>query len=166
VYGKTKLEGERLVAAHCEKHLIFRIAWLYGIHGNNFVKAIRTNALKKSISGETMLVVNDQFGTPTYTMEVCRQILNTLNRELYGIFHCTCEGICTWYDFAVEIINAAGINVALKPCTTDEFPRPAPRPHYSVLENARLKQQGINIVSDWKTAFNKFLNQEKIVSQI
>jgi len=161
IYGKSKLEGERLVATHCEKHLIFRIAWLYGIHGNNFVKAIRNNALKKSASKEPMLVVNDQTGTPTYTVEVCLQILNTIERDLFGIFHCTCEGTCTWYDFAAKIIEAAGINVTLEPCTTSDFPRPAPRPHYSVLENARLKQSGINIVSDWKTAFNKFLLEEK-----
>ncbi|NLD99290.1 MAG: sugar nucleotide-binding protein, partial [Fibrobacter sp.] len=160
-YGRTKLAGERLVAEHCQKHLIFRIAWLYGIYGNNFVRAIRTNALKKSQSGEPMLVVNDQFGTPTYTIEVCKQILNTIGRDLYGIFHCTCEGSCSWYDFAVEIIEAAGINVTLKPCTTDEFPRPAPRPHYSILENAKLKANGINIISDWKVAFKKFLEQEK-----
>ncbi|HLV31534.1 MAG TPA: sugar nucleotide-binding protein, partial [Chitinispirillaceae bacterium] len=77
---------------------------------------------------------------------------------------CTCEGFCSWYDFASVIIRASDIRVNLEPCTTEEFPRPAPRPHNSVLENCRLKKHGINIISDWENGFEKFLNQENLQS--
>ncbi len=160
VYGKSKLEGERLVAANCEKYQIFRIAWLYGIYGNNFVKTIRNIAQKKMQQKQPLTVVNDQIGTPTYTREVCAQVIKMITQPYYGIFHCTNEGSCSWYDFALEIIKAAGINVELVPCTTDEFPRPAPRPHFSVLENANLKKLNMNIMKDWKEAFKSFLIDE------
>ncbi|NLG15981.1 MAG: dTDP-4-dehydrorhamnose reductase [Fibrobacter sp.] len=161
VYGKSKLEGERLVAQSCSRHQIFRIAWLYGLHGNNFVKAIRNAAVKKISSGEPLKVVNDQFGTPTYTVEVCRQILKCINSGNHGIFHCTSEGWCSWYDFAREILSKSGIDVKVVPCTTEDFPRPAPRPRYSVLENARLKGLGLNIFPEWKVAFENYLDEEK-----
>lgn len=160
VYGKSKLEGEQLVAAHCEKHMIFRIAWLYGINGNNFVKTIRNVAKTKAERNERLTVVNDQFGTPTYTREVCRQIFKLIEQPHYGIFHCTNEGQCSWFDFAGHIINTAGIKVDLVPCTTKEFPRPAPRPQYSVLENAHLKRLHLNVMTDWKTAFSSFISDE------
>lgn len=159
-YGKSKLEGERLIAASCEKYQIFRIAWLYGINGNNFVKTIRNVAQKKMQQKQPLTVVNDQFGTPTYTREVCAQVLKMITQPYYGIFHCTNEGYCSWHDFALEIISAAGIDVELVPCTTEDFPRPAPRPHYSVLENANLKKLNMNIMKDWKEAFKSFLVDE------
>ncbi|HON10229.1 MAG TPA: dTDP-4-dehydrorhamnose reductase [Chitinispirillaceae bacterium] len=161
VYGKSKLEGERLVAENCSRHQIFRIAWLYGLNGNNFVKAIRNAAIKKKTSGEPLKVVNDQTGTPTSAIEVCRQVLNCLESGQYGIFHSTCEGSCTWYDFAREVLASSGIDVELLPCTTEEFPRPAPRPRFSVLENARLKSLGLNTMPDWKKAFANFIEDEK-----
>ena len=160
VYGKSKLEGERLIAAHYDKYQIFRIAWLYGINGNNFVKTIRNIARKKMQEKQPLTVVNDQLGTPTYTRDVCAQVLKMINQPHYGIFHCTNEGFCSWYDFALEIIRAAGMEVELLPCTTADFPRPAPRPHYSVLENAHLKKLHMNIMKDWKEAFNTFLTDE------
>jgi dTDP-4-dehydrorhamnose reductase len=161
VYGKTKLEGERLTAESCKKHQIYRIAWLYGTHGNNFVKTIRNVATKKKLAGESLSVVNDQFGTPTYTIEVCEQIVKMLGTDNYGIFHCTCEGSCSWYDFTKEVLSSSGIDIEVRPCTTAEFIRPAPRPHFSVLENSRLKKMGHNIMNDWKTAFQKFLAEEQ-----
>lgn len=160
VYGKSKLEGERLIAANCEKYQIFRIAWLYGIYGNNFVKTIRSIAEKKMQQNQSLTVVNDQFGTPTYTREVCAQVLTMITQPYYGIFHCTNEGSCSWYDFALEIVKAAKIDVELVPCTTDAFPRPAPRPHYSILENANLKKLNLNIMKDWNEAFERFLIDE------
>lgn len=160
VYGKSKLEGEELIASHCDKFQIFRIAWLYGIHGNNFVKTIRSIAHKKMLENQPLTVVNDQFGTPTYTREVCAQVLKMIDQPHYGIFHCTNEGFCTWYDFASEIVKAAGIDVQLLPCTTEAFPRPAPRPLYSVLENAHLKKLDLNIMKNWKEAFQSFLIDE------
>jgi dTDP-4-dehydrorhamnose reductase len=164
IYGKSKLEGEIKIAQNTDRFQIYRIAWLYGVFGNNFVKTIRTVATKKSASGESLKVVNDQFGTPTYTLDVCRQIFSTMQKDLFGIFHCTSEGSCSWYDFAREILDSYGIRADLKPCTTEEYPRPAPRPMFSVLENARLKAAGENLMPNWKDAFQAFLNQEKQIS--
>ncbi len=161
VYGKSKLEGELRIAQNSDRFQIYRIAWLYGMYGNNFVKAIRSAAAKKASTGDALKVVNDQFGTPTYTVDVCRQIFSTMRKEIFGIFHCTSEGACTWYDFAKEILQSSGIKANLQPCTTEEYPRPAPRPKFSVLENARLKEAGENIMPDWKEAFHKFTEQEK-----
>ena len=160
VYGKSKLEGERLVQANSERSYTLRIAWLYGVSGNNFVKAIRAKAAKNAADGTPVLVVNDQFGTPTATGDVCRQTLALLESGRYGLYHSTSEGECTWYDFAQEIVAAAGIAVPVAPCTTAEVPRPAPRPRYSVLENERLKLAGLNRMPHWKDAFAAFLREE------
>lgn len=161
VYGKSKLEGEQGIQRISRKYQIYRIAWLYGLHGNNFVKTIRNIAAKKVLAGEPLKVVNDQYGTPTSTVQVCNQILKTMTMHVNGLFHCTCEGTCTWYDFAEEIVKNAGIGVELLPCTTAEFPRPAPRPKFSVLENARLKELKSNYMVDWREAFRDFLKSEE-----
>jgi dTDP-4-dehydrorhamnose reductase len=160
VYGKSKYAGELQVAAACENHQIFRIAWLYGLHGKNFVFTIRAAAKKKAASDGVLMVVNDQFGTPTTTKEVCRQVLKALPTGTTGIFHATCEGCCTWFDFAQTIVQAARIQVRVLPCTTDEFPRIAPRPKNSRLENERLKRSGIAVMTDWEDAFREFLRDE------
>ncbi|MBN1129833.1 MAG: dTDP-4-dehydrorhamnose reductase [Chitinispirillaceae bacterium] len=164
VYGKSKLEGERLAIEACERSLIVRIAWLYGAHGNHFVKSIRSAARKKAAAGERLNVVNDQWGTPTWTVPVCRQTLALMATQRYGLYHGTCEGACTWFAFAERIIKAAGIPARLAPCTTAEFPRPAPRPAWSVLENERLNQAGLNIMPDWREAFAGFLRAEGAVT--
>jgi dTDP-4-dehydrorhamnose reductase len=156
VYGMSKLAGEQNVASSCNDHQIFRIAWLYGHYGKNFVFTIRSVAQKKASSGEALTVVNDQLGSPTSTREVCRQVLRALPTQLRGVFHATCEGWCTWFDFAKEIVAAAGIPVEVRPCTTAEFLRPAPRPKNSRLENHRLKSAGIAVMADWKSAFAEF----------
>ena len=160
VYGSSKLEGERLVASACGNHQIFRIAWLYGLHGKNFVFTIRAAAAGKAAAGERMMVVADQIGTPTSTKEVCRQVLHTLEHPATGVFHATCEGECSWYDFARVILASAQIPVDLHPCSTAEFPRPAARPNNSRLENRRLKELGIACMADWETAFREFLEDE------
>lgn len=161
VYGKSKLEGERQVASLWNRHMIFRVAWLYGINGNNFVKSIRRFGLKNKEEGKPLRVVDDQIGSPTWTVSVCRQVLKVMDSGEYGVFHCTSEGSCSWFDFAREIIRASGIGVSVEPCTTEEFPRPAPRPANSVLENKRLKDLGLNIMPEWKDAFRQFLAAEK-----
>ena len=161
IYGKSKLDGETRIAKVMERYQIYRIAWLYGRFGNNFVKTIINYAPKKIQNHEPFKVVHDQFGTPTSTVEVCRQIITMLDKELFGVFHATCEGFCTWYDFTCEIVKLYNLDVEVLPCTTDEFPRPAPRPHFSVLENARLKNYNINVMTDWKNAFYKFYKSDK-----
>ena len=161
VYGKSKLRGEEMILDSHPNSMIFRIAWLYGAHGNNFVKTIRKLAASCASEGKPLKVVNDQFGTPTWTVNVCRQALAMLDRQERGIFHSTSEGFCSWFDFAKEIVAASGITADVQPCTTEEFPRPAPRPQYSVLENARLKAIEANIMPDWREGFNEFLSSEK-----
>ncbi|MDR0306887.1 MAG: dTDP-4-dehydrorhamnose reductase [Chitinispirillales bacterium] len=160
VYGRSKLRGEEIIAENCPDYMIFRIAWLYGMHGNNFVKNIRKFADAAFKEGRPLKVVNDQFGTPTWTVSVCRQILSVLDKDDRGIFHCTSEGECSWFDFAKAVVTASGINVDVNPCTTEEFPRPAPRPAYSVLENARFKAMGVNIMPDWRSGFKEFISIE------
>ena len=157
VYGQSKLEGEKQVLANCSRAYILRIAWLYGKNGNNFVKAIRSLAEKNARAGKPSKVVNDQWGTPTWTVEVCGQTLKLLETGHYGLYHSTNEGMCTWFDFAKKIIASANIPCEVQPCTTKEFPRPAPRPAYSVLENRNLKKLGLNVMKGWETAFEEFL---------
>lgn len=159
-YGRTKLAGEQMLAEACENHLIFRIAWLYGTNGVNFVKTIRSVAQKNRDAKKPLRVVNDQWGTPTYTRQVVRQTLRAMESKERGIFHSTNEGACTWFDFAKVIVDRAGIAVDVEPCTTAEFPRPAPRPAYSVLENRRLKELGLHCMDGWQAAFNEFLMDE------
>jgi len=160
VYGQSKLEGEKLVGNNCTRAFILRIAWLYGKNGNNFVKTIRSIAAKNVTDNKPLRVVNDQWGTPTWTVEVCRQILKLLETGHYGLYHATNEGMCTWFDFAKKIVASANIPCEVLPCTTKELPRPAPRPQYSVLENRNLKKLGLNIMQDWEKAFEEFLRRE------
>ena len=162
VYGKSKLRGEEIVTElYGGGSMIFRIAWLYGAGGNNFVKTIRRIALSDRQEHKPLRVVNDQFGTPTWTVSVCRQILSVIDKGERGVFHATCEGMCTWFDFAKEIVAAYGIDAEVLPCTTEEFPSKTPRPRYSVLENARLKALNAHIMPDWREAFHEFLSTER-----
>jgi dTDP-4-dehydrorhamnose reductase len=159
VYGKSKLRGEEIITKlYADNSMIFRIAWLYGAYGHNFVKTIQRIADNNALSGKSMKIVCDQFGTPTWTVNICRQVLAMLGRQERGIFHCTSEGSCSWFDFAKEIVYAAGTNVRVLPCPTEEQPRPAPRPRYSVLENMRLKELGVNIMPGWLDGFREFLS--------
>lgn len=142
VYGRTKLEGERYVKDFAEKYFILRTAWLYG-DGNNFAKTM----LKLSESNDTVRVVGDQFGTPTSAAELARAVDYMIDSDNYGIFHATCEGECSWADFAKEIYRLAGLSTKVDVITTKEYPTPAARPQYSVLENYML-----NITTDFRFA--------------
>lgn len=144
-YGKTKLEGENFVKALNPKYYIVRTAWLYG-DGNNFVKTM----INLGKTHDELKVVHDQVGTPTSTVDLARVVLKVIDEKNYGTFHCTCKGICSWYDFAVEIFRLTGIDVKVTPCTTEEFPRPAKRPKYSVLRNYMLELTTGDITREWK----------------
>ena len=157
IYGKSKLLGEQLLAAALPEHYIFRIAWLYGEHGANFVKTMRKIGLQKAASGGVVRVVNDQFGSPTWTLDVCRHIETVTATDNFGIFHCTSSGECTWFDFTKKIFSSLGIPTPLEPCTTEEFPRPAPRPHYAVLQNRRLADLSLDTMPHWESAFDAFV---------
>ncbi|HAJ80153.1 MAG TPA: dTDP-4-dehydrorhamnose reductase [Fibrobacteres bacterium] len=161
VYGKSKLEGDKKLAAILPDHVILRVAWLYGIHGRHFIKKITKRAMSIQGAGQILKVVTDEIGTPTYSIDVCRQTLALLTKDATGVFHCTNEGWCSRYEFATEIIRAYSLDVSIQPCTSAEFKLPAPRPAYSVLENKRLKDIGMNVMRDWKVAFNDYITEEK-----
>lgn len=156
VYGKTKLEGEKVVSKLNPKHYIVRTAWLYG-DGNNFVKTM----IKLSETNKTLKVVNDQKGSPTSTVDLAKVIISLVENKNYGLFHCTCKGECTWYDFTKEIFTIKGINTEVIPCTTDEFPRPAKRPEYSVLRNYMLELTTGDITRSWEESLEEYLNHGK-----
>lgn len=152
-YGKTKLEGEKFVRQFTNRFFIVRTAWLYG-DGNNFVRTM----LKLSETNEEVRVVSDQFGTPTSAMELARMIHFIEPTENYGVFHATCEGSCSWADFATEIFRMAGKDTLVKYITTAEYPTPAKRPAYSVLDNYMLRLTTSYKMADWKEALAEYMN--------
>jgi dTDP-4-dehydrorhamnose reductase len=159
VYGMTKFAGEEMVRRFCPEHLICRISWLYGGNGPSFVHTM----LKLADSGpEVLKVVSDQIGNPTSTDAVARHLRLLLARpELCGTFHLTCEGEASWYEFAREIFRLAGVERRLEPCTTAEFPRPAPRPANSRLEKRMLRWCGLPPMPDWHDALAEFMAARK-----
>ncbi len=152
VYGNTKLQGETLVRENNPKYYIVRTAWLYG-DGNNFVKTM----LKLSEGNKVLKVVDDQWGTPTSTVDLAKTIIMLIENKAFGLYHCTCKGECTWYEFTKEVFRIRGINTEITPCTTDEFPRPAKRPKYSVLRNYGLENSIGDIARDWKESLKEYL---------
>ena len=154
VYGRSKLEGERRVMQADETAVVVRTAWLYGLVGRNFVKTIMDLAKRDGL----LTVVSDQLGSPTNAADLSHHMLKLAVSGEKGIFHCTNKGICSWYDFAVEIVKTAGIKAAVKPCSTAEFPRPAPRPAYSALESERLSKAVGDEMRGWKTAIECYLS--------
>jgi dTDP-4-dehydrorhamnose reductase len=153
VYGSTKLAGEEAAAALTDRCYIVRTAWLYG-DGNNFVKTM----LRLAKERDTITVVNDQFGSPTSAMELGRMILHIVDSGKYGIYHATCEGVTSWYEFAKTIFTMVKADVKLVPVTTEEYPAAiAKRPAYSVLENHKLNTQGTYRMKDWQSALEEYL---------
>ncbi len=146
IYGITKLKGEESVIRSCPGSMVIRTAWLYSTYGNNFVKTmLRLGKEKKELG-----VVADQIGTPTYARDLARAILLILKKDIVpGVYHYTNEGACSWYDFCNAIHRFSGIDnddCKVRPLHTEEYPVPAPRPHYSVLDKSKIKQTyGIDI---------------------
>lgn len=158
VYGSSKFAGEEMIRRHCPNHVICRISWLYGAGGPSFVHAMMNLA---DGTRPVLKVVDDQHGNPTSALAVARQIGEFLRRpELVGTYHCTCEGEATWAEFAAEIFRLAGKTQAIQPCTTDEFPRPAPRPLNSRLEKRMLRLCGLPSMPDWHEALAEFMKVE------
>lgn len=152
VYGKTKLEGERFVKQFADKFFIIRTAWLYG-DGKNFVKTM----LNLSETHDTVRVVADQVGSPTSTAELAKIIDRLVWTENYGVYHGTCEGSCSWAEFASEIFRLAGRTTKVEYITSDEYPTPVKRPAYSVLDNYMLRLIFGYEAADWKNAIAKYL---------
>lgn len=156
VYGETKLAGEREVQKY-EKSFILRTAWLYGPHGNNFVKTMLRIAKEKGEVG----VVTDQAGNPTSTFELIRIVDAVLKKGEYGIYHATCSGVCTWNEFAREIFRLAGLEVTVHDLTTEQFPRPAKRPAYSNLSKEKLMEVCSYKATDWHDALKEYFDYVK-----
>ena len=157
VYGKSKLAGERAIMDVLHSATILRIAWLYGSGGPSF---IHTMAKLGAQEGEPLKVVNDQRGNPTSAVAVAGAIKFLLDRpEVNGVVHGTCEGVCTWYDLACELFRLLGLRRLVTPCTTAEYPRPAPRPANSALSKTVFDALGYRMPS-WQTALSDFVASE------
>ena len=151
VYGRTKLHGEQAVLESGCKALIFRTSWLYSEYGNNFLKTM----LRLTAEKENLNVVFDQVGTPTYAGDLALAIFSIIEAGVYagneGIYHFSNEGVCSWYDFAVEIANIAGhTNCCINPCYSSEFPSPVTRPPYSVLDKTKIKRTFDIDIPHWR----------------
>ena len=159
VYGTTKLAGENFVKQFCSRHFIVRTAWLYSPYGKNFVKTI-CNAGRKYGRLE---VVNDQLGNPTNASDLAYMILQLADTDAYGLYHCTGSGICSWFDFASKIIEYAGIEAAVTPCTTEEYkakhPESADRPRWSALDCSKLEQVTGCRMRDWQSALKDYFEK-------
>ena len=151
-YGKTKLEGERFVQQFAERYFILRTAWLYG-EGNNFAKTM----LRLAESHDEVRVVCDQFGSPTSAAELAKVMHRLEPTENYGLFHATCEGSCSWADFAEEIFRLAGKTTKVTRVTTEEYGSTTKRPAYSVLDNYMLRLTTGARMADWKDALRAYL---------
>ena len=158
VYGKTKLEGEKLVQENCDKYFILRTAWLYG-EGKNFVKTM----LNLSKKNKELKVVNDQIGSPTYAKDLAKAIKEIIDKksDKYGIYHVTNKGEVSWYEFAKKIFEIKKIEIKINPVTSDEFPRPAPRPHYSVLNNQKWIDAGFTPLRNYEESLKEYLDSLK-----
>ena len=156
-YGKSKTGSEVAVRENAPNYIIVRSGWLYGINGKNFIKSILINALKKK--RETLKVVTDQFGSPTWTYRLALQIKELIKHDAKGTYHATSEDYCTRFEYARHILGKLKIKTKLEECGMDDYPQAAARPANCILENRLLKKQGINIMPEWKKDVDAFLGQ-------
>ncbi|WP_433921972.1 dTDP-4-dehydrorhamnose reductase [Paenibacillus taichungensis] len=161
IYGKSKRAGEVLVQSLSSRWFIVRTSWVYGIHGNNFVKTM----LKLGQEKPKLQVVHDQKGSPTYTVDLAHFLLELMSTEKYGVYHASNSGACTWYEFTQAIFEEAqlfpGFHIQAKvnPCTTDQFSRPAPRPRNSVMDRSSIRTNGLNDLRPWREGLREFIMQ-------
>ncbi|WP_283389736.1 dTDP-4-dehydrorhamnose reductase [Methanobrevibacter woesei] len=153
IYGKSKLQGEEAIESILDKFFIIRTSWLYGINGGNFPKTM----LELAKTHDTLTVVTDEIGTPTYTLDLAQAIAELIETEYYGIYHITNSDYCSWFDFAKYIFEVKNINVNVVPVTAEEFARPASRPHYSVLNNSNWVNNGFKPLRSYKEAIKDYL---------
>lgn len=157
VYGRTKLSGEQEVMSRCTRAMIIRTAWLYSTFGNNFVKTM----LRLGRERESLGVVFDQIGTPTYAADLAQAIFAAIEQGIKpGVYHFSNEGVCSWYDFTLAIHRLAGITTCkVSPLHTDEYPAKAPRPHYSVLDKTKIKQTYNIEIPHWEKSLETCVKQ-------
>lgn len=155
VYGKTKLEGEVIIQKLLKKYFIVRISWAFGVNGQNFVKTM----LKLSKEKEKLQVVSDQIGSPTYTYDVAKLLVQMIETEKYGVYHGTNCGYCSWYEFAKEIFKLAKIDIIVEPVDSDSFVTRAIRPKNSRLSRQKLVENGFYVLPSWKDALERYLTE-------
>lgn len=155
VYGQTKYEGELAVQRLLEKYFIVRIAWVFGKNGKNFVKTM----LKLAKTRDSLTVVNDQIGSPTYTFDLARLLADMVQTDKYGIYHATNEGICSWYEFACTIFEKAGVSMQVLPVTSAEYGAKAKRPMNSRMSKEKLTENGFQRLPSWQDALDRYLKE-------
>jgi dTDP-4-dehydrorhamnose reductase len=153
VYGQTKYEGELAVEENLTKYFTVRIAWVFGVNGKNFIKTM----LKLGETHDKLTVVADQIGSPTYTYDLARLLVDMIETEKYGRYHATNEGLCSWYDFACEIFKLSGMNVDVSPVTSDQYPVKAKRPMNSRMSKDKLEENGFLRLPSWQDALARYL---------
>ncbi|SDQ15150.1 dTDP-4-dehydrorhamnose reductase [Virgibacillus salinus] len=157
-YGLTKHEGEKAVQELLENWFIVRISWVFGINGNNFINTM----LRLSETHSELNVVGDQYGSPTYTFDLAKLLIDMIQTEKYGIYHASNEGFCTWADFAKEIFKQSNKKVKVNAITTEEYPTRAVRPKNSRMSKNKLEQQGFNRLPSWQDALTHYLHQLEV----
>ena len=156
-YGKTKYESEKVVRSASDWHVIIRPAWMYGVNGSNFLKTMLNLALENPEN--EIRVVDDQYGSPTWSYGLVRQIERIIETDAGGIYHATAEGYCTWFELAGYFLNKMQVPHTIVPCTSEEYPTRAQRPKNSILENRHLKEKGINIMAQWQEDIDQFVSR-------
>ena len=154
-YGRTKVRGEAAALAACKRCFVLRTAWLYGPYGPNFVKTM----LRLGSARDTVTVVNDQVGSPTYAADLAWTMLAIAETDAYGVFHVTGGGQCSWVDFATAIMQKAGNGCRVLPCTSAEYPSKTPRPAYSVLGHGALQAIGLDRMRPWEDALDAYFKR-------
>ena len=154
VYGQTKYEGE-LAVETLEKFFLVRIAWVFGVNGKNFIKTM----LNLGKTRDHLTVVADQIGSPTYTYDLARLLVDMIETDKYGRYHATNEGLCSWYEFACEIFKQAGMNVTVSPVTSDQYPAKAKRPMNSRMDKYKLDEMGFKRLPSWQDALGRYLKE-------
>lgn len=154
-YGLTKYEGEKVVRSLIDNNFIVRISWVFGINGNNFIKTM----LRLGETRNELNVVGDQIGSPTYTYDLARLLIDMVVTEKYGTYHATNEGFCSWAEFAEEIFEVAGQDVKVNSITTEEYPTRAVRPKNSRMSKQKLIDNGFEPLQDWKKATKHYITQ-------
>lgn len=155
-YGQSKYDGELALKKYVEKYFIVRISWVFGINGNNFIKTM----LRLGRENGAVKVVDDQIGSPTYTYDLARLLVDMIESDRYGAYHATNEGICSWYEFAKEIFRAAGMNdVVVTPVKSGEFPVKAKRPKNSRMSKEKLVANGFSLLPAWQDAVARYIKE-------
>ena len=157
VYGKSKYEGELKIKEYLDKYFIVRISWVFGVNGNNFVKTM----IRLGSERESLNVVCDQVGSPTYTADLAPILCDMAVSEKYGTYHITNEGYCSWAEFATEIMKQAGLECKINPVPTSEYPVKAERPLNSRMSKKSLIDNGFSLMPDWKDALKRYIEEIK-----